>query len=210
MAGLTPATGDFLARLVRLDPASLIRVRGPELWSRVPWNVLVTCATGATDAGAAARDVTVSAAGWLALGTDDPSTLERLDAQWRISLPSGPIVVRETMPIRIVRRVSVAAAETLRETESSGLRGRAVGARALRDALLDHVPIIVAAEPADIRVPQRVVQAVARLGFLGAEGVEDEATAQISTCGPWVGIATARGAAWWRAPSELQVYAHRA
>jgi hypothetical protein len=182
-----------------LEPRSLVRVRGAELWSRVPWNVLVT-----VPASVPAADITVSAAAWLALGADDPSTLERLDAQWRAGMPAGPIVVRETMPVQVVRRVSEAAAETLRETESSGLRGRAVGARVLRDALLDHVPIIVAADADyanDVRVSQRIVQAVARMGLLTE--VSDKETARVVTTGPWVGISTDRGAAWWRAQSGL-------
>ena len=48
MAGLTPDVGAFLARLVRLDPAALVRVRAGDagehtaLWGRVPWDVLVS------------------------------------------------------------------------------------------------------------------------------------------------------------------------
>jgi hypothetical protein len=201
VARLDPATLEFLARLVRLEPGSLVRLRGAELWSRVPWNVLVT-----VPALVPAGDITVSAAAWLALGVDDPSTLERLDAQWRAGLPAGPIVVREVMPLQVVRRMSEAAAATLRETESSGLRGRAVGARVLRDALLDHVPIIVAADAdhaSDVRVSQRLVQAVARMGLLTE--MSGKETARVVTTGPWVGISTDRGSAWWRAQSGLAV-----
>jgi hypothetical protein len=206
VAALTSGTADFLERLLRLDANSLVRLRGTELWSRVPWNVMVM------RAGTASRpaDFTVNAAEWLALGDEDPSALEHLDAQWRAGLPTGPIVVRETMPAHIIRRISEAAAETLRETESSGLRGRAVGARALRDALLDHVPIIVAADaanPTPVRVPQRIVQAVVRMGFLPTD---DGETVQIVTTGPWIGIATGTGAAWWRTQSGLTLNPYRA
>ncbi len=209
MARLDPAIGEFLARLVRLDPQSLVRVRAAELWSSVPWNVLVTVPTTAP----VQHDITVLAAAWLALDADDPSTLERLDAKWRAGTPSGPIVVRETLPVHVLRRVSEAAAETLRETESTGVRGRAVGARALRDALLDHVPIIVAADTdnaTEVRVPQRIVQAVARMGFLAGPGE----AARVVTTGPWIGIATDRGSGWWRTQSGLalnpRVNTHRA
>ncbi len=209
-SAMNPSTGDFLARLVRLDPQSLVRVRGTQLWSRVPWNALVT-----RPATIESDDRTVRAADWLALGTDDPSTLERLDAQWRAGMPGNALVVRETLPVAVVRRMSEAAAETLRETEATGLRGRAVGARVLRDALLDHVPITVAADadhPTDVQVPQRLVQALVRMGF-AVDGPDDQ-TARIVTSGPWIGIATVRGAAWWRGPSGLVVnaglHAHRA
>jgi len=206
VAALTGATADFLGRLLRLDANSLVRLRDTEMWSRVPWNVLVTRAATVPVRG----DFTVNAAEWLALGQEDPSTLEHLDAQWRAGLPTGTIVVRETMPAHIIGRISEAAAETLRETESSGLRGRAVGARMLRDALLDHVPITVAADaanPTPVRVPQRIVQAVVRMGLLPTD---DGETVRIVTTGPWIGIATAYGSAWWRTQSGLTLNPYRA
>jgi hypothetical protein len=210
MADLTAATADFLRRLVRLDPSVLVRARGGDLWSRVPWNVLVT-RPGSVPA---ADDRTVRASEWLALGLDDPSSLERLDGQWRAGLPPATVTVRETLPALVIHRISAAAADTLRETESTGVRGRAVGARALRDALLDHVPITVTADTPDatpVRVPQRIVQAVVRVGFLPPVSQDDESTAvRIVTAGPWIGISTDCGTAWWRGPAGLTLSPHRA
>jgi hypothetical protein len=203
MAGVTSPVHMFLGRLTRLDPDALVRVREAELWARVPWNVLVT----RTVAGLSSNR-TVSAAAWLAHGGDDPSGLPNLDDQWRTGLPPATGVVVETVPTRILRRVSTAAAETLRETATGGLNGRAVGARAIRDALLDHVPIVVVADAgmSEIRVPQRLVQAVARMHFLGS----DSDLTEIIAAGPWVGISTGNGGAWWRAASALALHPHRA
>ena len=150
MAGLTPDVGEFLTRLTRLDAAALVRIRrgsagaGVTLWATVPWDVLVTRTVDGFELPLIlGDDVTVSAAAWLRAGGDGLGALERRDSAWRVGTPPLAGVVVETMPTRVVRRVSTAAAETWRETARSGLDGRAVGERAVRDALLDHVPITV-------------------------------------------------------------------
>jgi hypothetical protein len=51
--------------------------------------------------------------------------------------------VLEEIPAGSLRRVAEAAAGTLREVTTRGLQGRAVGVRVLREALLDHVPILM-------------------------------------------------------------------
>jgi hypothetical protein len=91
--------------------------------------------------------------------------------------------------------VALAAAGTVRTAAAAGIGGRAVGSRALRDALLDHVPIVVSAEGHRIEVPQRLVQAVARMGFLGAESTDGEPV-RVSVDGRWVGLAADFGTAW--------------
>ena len=199
MASVTP----FLGRLTRLDPAALVRIRGGALWAMLPWNVLVT----RTLAGSSS-DRTVSAAAWLARGGEDPSALPDLADRWRTGLPTATGVVVETMPASVVRRLATLAAATLRETASSGLGGRAVGERAIRDALLDHVPIVVTPvdSVSEIRVPQRLVQAIVRMDFLGA----DEDPTEILTAGPWIGISTGNGAAWWRGAALMTLHPHRA
>ena len=210
--GLDPLVGEFLARLVRLDPQALVRIRSnrtsavpaTELWARLPWNVLVM-----RPISSVTGDCTVSAKAWLSSGRDDPSQLAHLDAQWRVGMPPSAVSVRETLSADVLRGVSEAAAETLRETAVAGLNGRAVGARMLRDALLDHIPIVVAADavyPNELRVPQRLVQAVARMGFLGEKADQ----ARILEAGDWIGISTGLGDAWWRGRSALSLNAHRA
>ena len=71
MASLASPVAEFLGRLIRLDPAALIRIRGAELWASVPWGVLVT----RTVSGLSANR-TVSAAAWLA-HDGDPAALRQ-------------------------------------------------------------------------------------------------------------------------------------
>jgi hypothetical protein len=48
---------------------------------------------------------------------------------------------------------------------------------------------------APFAVPQRLVQALVRMGFLGAAEVT------VVTAGPWTGLAGSYGTAWFRTPS---------
>jgi hypothetical protein len=86
-----------------------------------------------------------------------------------------------------------------------------VGERAVRDALLDHVAIVVTADTGErVEVAQRLVQAVVQMGFLGAaestaSGESPAALAQVRLAGRWVGIAAPYGTAWSRSPGELAV-----
>lgn len=207
----------FLGRLTRLNPAAVVRVRpsGPgrtALWGQVPWGALVT---REVDTGVD-EDVTVAAAALLASAGELP---ERRDRLWRWPLPPDGGRVVEELPAGRVRELAAAAAGTLREVTRTGLRGRAVGARRLREALLDHVAIVV--EPAagtgagtrPIDVPQRLVQATVRMGFLGDGGTGEGSNAgdgsgrrggderdgvpvRVRVTGGWVGLAAYYGTAW--------------
>ncbi|MFY1672809.1 hypothetical protein ACN27G_23065 [Plantactinospora sp. WMMB334] len=146
--GLTglPDAGAFLARLTRLDPGAVVRLRPggaadrTVLWARLPWGVLVARAV----TGAGPGDATVSAAELLAeLGRGGAALPRRRDADWRWPVPGSSGTVVETIDGAELRRIAVAAAETLRGAASEGVAGRAVGQRALRDALLDHVAVVV-------------------------------------------------------------------
>lgn len=204
----------FLARLVRLDRASVVRLRpaGPArtaLWAWLPWSVLVTREV----AGVGVDDATVRADELLAeLSRGGPDLPVRRDDQWRWPLPPPGRVV-ESMAGGDVRRVAEAAAGTLRTASTSGVGGRAVGQRALRDALLDHVAVVVEYGPVDggpagrAEVPQRLVQAVVRMGFLGgvpAAGPGPGESGSSPTDGPvrvrvagrWIGLAAPFGTAW--------------
>ncbi|MFY1636818.1 hypothetical protein ACN27F_26665 [Solwaraspora sp. WMMB335] len=199
-------TGAFLSRLVRLDPAAVVRLRSAgsgrtELWSRLPWSVLVQ----RTVDGAGPGDATVSAAALLAEVTAVRSALPpRQDGAWRWPLPAGAPRVVETVAVDDVRRVAAAAAGTLRTAAVHGVGGRAVGQRALRDALLDHVAIVVTAEgpPAErVEVPQRLVQAVIQMGFLGtasAQPLTGSASfgVRVRRVGHWVALDAPFGVGW--------------
>jgi hypothetical protein len=204
LAGVADA-GAFLARLVKLDPATLVRLRPvPEagrtaLWARLPWDVLVV----RTVTGTAPGDVTVAAGELLAeLAAGRAGLPRRRDDGWRWALPPAASRAVEALPAEDVRRIAAAAAGTLREAATHGVAGRAVGQRALRDALLDHVAVVVTpddAPDAPVEVPQRLVQGLVRMGFLGAGDV------QVRIAGRWVGLVGPYGAAWSRKVAELSL-----
>ncbi|MEU8185110.1 hypothetical protein AB0B85_13565 [Micromonospora sp. NPDC049044] len=218
VAGVADA-GAFLARLVRLDPAAPVRLRsagGPgriALWARLPWQVLVVRTVAGGPADGAAEDVTVAAAELLAeLERGGTARPVRRDAQWRWPLPPARSRMVEALPVGELRRIADAAAGTLRTASEQGVAGRAVGQRALRDALLDHVAVLVTPDgpPAPpVEVSQRLVQGVVRMGFLGAAdgptGGPGEATAQVRVAGRWVGLVGPYGAAWSQTATDLAV-----
>src|SRR5688572_25399161 len=163
--------GAFLARLLRLDPGAVVRLRPGSpgyvvIWGRLPFDPLVSRGLVA-DIG---RDVTVRASELLATvgaGRDLP---EPRDADWRWPLPPPTAVDVEEVPAAEILRIAAAAADTARTALGSGVGGRAVGSRRVRDALLDHVPIVVEAGAERVEVPQRLVQAVVRMSFVKPEG----------------------------------------
>jgi hypothetical protein len=201
--------GAYLARLVRLDAAALVRLRPAgdrtlELWARLPFEVLVTrrVRAGLTE------DVTVRASDLLrSLDAGGDRLPPRYDAQWRWPLPPGAGLAVERMPAAEVHRVGAAAGATLRAAVTGGVRGRAVGERVLRDALLDHVPVVVFTDDGTrVEVPQRLVQAVVRMGFLGPAAAEVEAPAvDVRVAHGWVGLAGAFGTGWHRSSRGLEV-----
>jgi hypothetical protein len=77
-----------------------------------------------------------------------------------------------------------------------------VGDRALRDALLDHVPIVVSDGETRVEVPQRLVQALLRMDFIGTEN-----DGQVTVCiAPgWVGVTAVYGSVWLQIGTSLTV-----
>lgn len=205
LAGVADA-GAFLARLARLDRAAPVRLRsaGPRtaLWAHLPWGVLVTREV----AGPGPGDVTVAAADLLATLADGRGALPaRRDADWRWPLPPRGVTVVETVAAAELTRLAAAAAGTLREVSAGGLGGRAVGQRVVRDALLDHVALVVTpATGGPVEVSQRLVQAVLRMGFLGPDGV-DAPDPRVCVAGRWVGISAPYGVVWLQRVKELTV-----
>ncbi|HEX6970123.1 MAG TPA: hypothetical protein VF174_15115 [Micromonosporaceae bacterium] len=214
LTGIADA-GAFLTRLTRLDPGALVRLRPlgdtgrTSLWARVPWQVLV----GRTVAGTAPGDVTVSAGELLAeLRAGRQALPVRRDADWRQALPPSAGRVVESVPAEELRRLAAAAADALRAAAAAA---PAVGERRVRDALLDHLAIVVSGPPgtgpARVEVPQRLVQAVVRMGFLGPRS--DAAPARSGQTVPdvvhvlfirnWVGLSAPFGVAWMRSVDNL-------
>lgn len=215
--------GALLARVIRLDPGAVVRLRPAAagtvaLWCRLPFGVLVSRRVP----GSCDGDMTVHAEALLALlsvggapaggspaggGPADAAWPARDDAAWRWPLPpvDGARAV-ERLPAAEVRRLSAAAADTVRSAAAGGVGGRAVGSRALRDALLNHVPVIVTTDGGErIAVGQRLIQAVTRMGFVAAAGRPGEPDVTVLTAGPWVGLAAAYGSAWHRTTDALML-----
>jgi hypothetical protein len=189
--------GAFLTRLLRLDGAAVVRLRpapggsGVAIWARLPFGVLVTRGLRAT----VDHDVTVRAEALLAAITADSAELPApVDVAWRWPLPPGPGVAVEALPAAEVRRVAAAAAEAVRAalgpTAPVGLAG--VGNRRIRDAMLDHVPIVVESGPQRFEISQRLVQGLARMGFLGDDPVT------VRSIGGWLGLSARHGTCWYR------------
>lgn len=191
--------GAFLARLVRLDAAALVRLRPQRagvtaLWAELPFGVLATRSVPA----ALAEDVTVRAAELLAvLERGERALPRRYDEAWRTPLPPGGGQRLETVPTGELRRITRAAAQTVRD---AGARG--VGERRLRDELLDHTAVIVTQGDHEEKVPVRLVVGLARMGFLDAD---DAAPVAIRRTRGWLAAEARYGAAWYRTSSTLLV-----
>lgn len=201
--------GAFLSRLLRLDRAAVVRLvpglGSTALWGRVPFGVLVVRGLPAVSG----RDVTVRAGELLDAVRDGAGLPAAHDNEWRWLLPPSTGRRIEEIPAAEVHRVAAAAAETARTALDEGVGGRAVGSRRLRDALLDHVPIVVETADGRVDVPQRLVQAVIRMNFVGGP---DGPPVGVRRAGPWVGLTGAYGAGWYRPVGEslnLQVSPYR-
>jgi hypothetical protein len=215
--GLAPESvrdaGAFLARLIRLDPAALVRLRpvgepagqdrgsdrGSDcvvaLWGQLPFEVLATRLV----AGSVAGDTTVRAGELLAVLPGGPLPVRR-DADWRGALPpaaESPVI--ETVPADAVRAIADSAARTLRDAA-----GRGTGERRIRDAILGHVAITLSSDGAtsrqSVEVPTRVVTGLARMGFLGAEPVRFRADRG------WLCAQATYGAVWFRRATGLALH----
>jgi hypothetical protein len=210
--------GAFLARLVRVHPEALVRLRPhaqgrPALWSRLPWDVLVT----RTVAGVLEVDATVPArallAGLTVAAPGVPLELApRRDARWRWGLPPRGGRVVEELPAALVRRLGSAAERAVRDAAGGAVAGRAVGERLVRDALLDHEPIVVENTVTNstverIAVPQRLVQGVVKMSFLRSIGDSSEPPVRVLVAGRYVGLGAEYGVTWYRKSAGLAIQA---
>jgi hypothetical protein len=168
----------FAARVARLDPDAPMLVRDGGLWAALPFGALAV-----RDAGAAGLPEGVHRAGDLAAGT----LAARPAAAWRGRLPQRPWTTVETVPAADVADIDRKAAAALRER-----RGRGVGDRRLRDAMLDHVALRVEHGAEVYPIEVRLVAALCRMGFLAEDPV------RVLASGRRVGLAAAYGAVWDR------------
>lgn len=180
-AGDREDLGAFVARAVRMDGQSLVRLRNspsrpgrPEsrlqLWATTPFDTLVTrSVAGVVDP----PDVTVHAANLLpgiavARSADiDPGPV--VDALWRTQLPplAGWSLV-DTVPAAVVGDLIGTGTESARENVSP------VGGAA--SSLLDQQVLTVTGAGYTVAVPMRVLFALSGMGFAGAGDVRVFAT----------------------------------
>jgi hypothetical protein len=181
------------------------------MWAMLPFGVLVV---RALPVGLDA-DTTVRASELLAT-LEDPTVRtapKPRDEAWLWPLPSSRGQSVEVLPAGELARVAAAASRTLREASHHGLAGRAVGERVIRDALLDHIPIVVTGYRGEqVDVPQRMVQAVVRMGFLGDTSGNPPGSVTfgdnlvtVRLAASWIGLDASYGCAWYRPSSPMRM-----
>lgn len=157
--------GAFIARAVRLDAQTVVRLRmrGPgvlEAWASTPFEVLVTRAVeGDIDPG----DVTVSGSELLAALTVSPG--ERMDPGpsrdllWRSELPAGKGWRQiDTLPAAVVADLADRGVAVAREN---------VGPQGTPPAsLMDQTVLTVSGDDTELEVPMRCLFAMSGMGFV--------------------------------------------
>lgn len=192
--------GAFLTRVLRLDPGALVRLRraGPsvQLWSWLPLDVLVTRqVAGQLELG----DSTVAVADLLARLDSDQARVtlpHSQDARWRGALPGSSSWQRlDAVPAADLLAIVRAGADTFRTAALSSDPSR-VG-----EALLDHESLTVADDDTTVAVPLRVLQALARMGFLRPDG-----QVVVAVSPTWLRCDAAYGSVYRRRAGALSLF----
>ena len=181
--------GAFVARVVRLDQAALVRLQGSgdrvTAWAATPFDVLATRTVhGSLEPG----EVTAPAAGLLtALTVERAETVDPgAGGLWNGELPP-------TEGWQPVDDVPAAEVEGLTERGLAVARENA-GPLGPPASLLDQTVLTVSAEgsPA-VKVPLRCLFALSGMGFLGDSDPEDSAV-RVSATGTWLRLDARYGA----------------
>lgn len=190
--------GAFTARVVRLDPAALVRLKAGSgrvvAWAPTPFEVLVTRAVRGELHPA---DLTVSGnelLAALAVGRDarvDPGRPE--DDRWRSELPT-------TSGWRVVDEVPAAELEALADqgialAREHGVQhgGHGGGSTAPPAGLLDQTVLTASGDGMRVQVPLRCLFALSGMGFLGGGRPTDQV--RISANDSWLRLDARFGAA---------------
>jgi hypothetical protein len=190
--------GAFVARSVRLDQQTVVRLRGRadglvEAWVSTPFDVL---ATRTVRGEVLPADVTVSGSELLAalaiVGGERLDPGPPKDLMWRAALPPGAgwLVVDE-LPVRIVADLADRGIEVARQ--NPGPRGSAP------TSLLDQHVLTVSGAGLDVKVPMRCLFALSGMGFLAdsgegaGEGVGEE-TVRVTATDSWLRLDARYGA----------------
>jgi hypothetical protein len=186
--------GAFTARVVRLEPAALIRLKAGEqrvvAWASTPFDVLVTRAVRGELHPA---DLTVSAnelLAALAVGRDarvEPGRPE--DARWRAELPTtgGWRVVDEVPAVELEALADQGIALAKEHGIQHGGHSTAPPA-----GLLDQTVLTATGDGMRVQVPLRCLFALSGMGFLGGGATSDRV--RISANDSWLRLDARFGA----------------
>ncbi|MDQ1646327.1 MAG: hypothetical protein QOJ50_2511 [Cryptosporangiaceae bacterium] len=186
----------FLGRVVRLDPAALVRLRSSggalTLWSWLPLDTLAA----RTVRGAGEGDVTVPAKALLDALTAGASALPpRRDEGWRGAIPPDtPAEQLDAVPAEVVNGLLASAEKAFREASSGG------DPQVVGDALLDQEVLQVTGGAHTVGIPLRALLSCARMGFLGDDPI------RVVVAGGWVGIRASFGVVYLRRGGRLALF----
>ena len=184
--------GAFVARAVRLDAGTVVRLRGRDggridSWVATPFDVLATRTVLGTVEPA---DVTVSGNELLAAlsisrgDRVDPGPV--LDLQWRSALPPREHwqIVEPSLPAKIVTDLADRGLELAKE--NMGPHGTPPA------SLLDQTVLTVAGDGLEVTIPLRCLFAMSGMGFLGTN--ESDEHVRITATDAWLRIDARYGA----------------
>jgi hypothetical protein len=183
--------GAFVARAVRLDGQTVVRLRNRDggrmdAWVATPFDVLATrTVLGAAQPG----DVTVSGNELLAAlavsraDRVDPGPV--LDLQWRSALPPQAHwqVVEEQLPAKVVAELTDRGLAVARE--NAGPHGTPPA------SLLDQTVLTVIGDGLEVKIPMRCLFAMSGMGFLGSG---DSEHVRVTATDAWLRIDARFGA----------------
>jgi hypothetical protein len=183
--------GAFVARAVRLDGTTVVRLRNRDggridAWVATPFDVLATrTARGTVEPS----DVTVSGNELLAAlavsrgDRIDPGQV--LDLQWRSALPPAEHwQVVESLPAKVVNDLADRGLELARE--NMGPQGTPPA------SLLDQTVLTVAGDKLEVKIPLRCLFAMSGMGFLGTGGADEQV--RVTATDAWLRIDARFGA----------------
>jgi hypothetical protein len=208
--------GALCARVLRLDPNGLLRVRmvaeRVTVYSMLPLDVLASLTVRSPQPGVGDR--TVSAADLLGAiesatsgargagpaGGAEPGRSARVlalsataarDAAWRGTLPPAAGWSR----LDLVPVTAVAAAVRAGRAAFEPARGRP-DAAAIGGTLLDHQALQVCDGERAVTLPLRVLYAAWRMGFLGVDPAGSAGHCAVSMAGGWTRLAAPHGSVY--------------
>jgi hypothetical protein len=183
--------GAFVARAVRLDSQTVVRLRARDgglidSWVATPFDVL---ATRTVRGQVQPTDVTVSGNELLAalavVRGDRIDPGKALDLFWRSALPPGARwQTVDLLPAKLVSELADRGIAVAREN---------VGPQGTPPAsLLDQTVLTVTGDGMEVKVPMRCLFAMAGMGFLGAN--EDGEQVRVTATDSWLRIDARFGA----------------